>query len=102
MGFIFIKLSACFKMATPPSVLFTLQLLLQRYNLLTGSYSTLGLAYKYLLKLSFTQVACERSFSVLKYEYIKSRLRCNLGQSKLESFMLMSSEKETLMKLDVS
>lgn len=74
--------------------------LLQRYNLLTGSYSSLGLAYKYLLTLSFTQVACERSFSILKY--LKSRLRSNLGQSKLESFMLMSSEKEILMKLDVN
>lgn len=74
--------------------------LLSRYNLLTGCYSTLGLAYKFLLTLSFTQVACERSFSVLKH--IKNRLRSSLSQSKLEAFMLMSSENEILMKLDVS
>lgn len=41
-----------------------------------------------------------KSFSVLKY--IKSRLRSNLGQAKLESCMLMSSEKEILMMLDAN
>lgn len=73
--------------------------LLKRYNLLTGAYSVIGLAFKYMLTLSFTQVACERSFSTLKF--IKNRLRCNLGQEKLESFMLMSIEKEVLENLNL-
>lgn len=38
---------------------------LQRYNLLTDSYHLIGLGYKFLLTLSVTQVACERSFSTL-------------------------------------
>lgn len=44
------------------------------------------------------QVACERSFSILKY--IKSRLRNSLTESKLEAFMLMSIEKEILIGID--
>lgn len=68
--------------------------LLNKYNLLTGAYSVIGLAFKYMLTMSFTQVACERSFSTLKF--IKNRLRCNLSQQNLESYMLMSIEKEIL------
>lgn len=72
--------------------------ILCRFNLLTDAYHLLGLAYKYLLTLSVTQVACERSFSTLKF--IKSRLRSSLSASKLEAFMLMATEKDILMGLD--
>lgn len=72
--------------------------ILQRFNMLTDAYPLLGLAYKFLLTLSITQVACERSFSTLKY--IKSRLRSSLSASKLEAFMLMATEKDILVALD--
>ncbi|RXN11863.1 hypothetical protein ROHU_010362 [Labeo rohita] len=72
--------------------------ILQRFNMLTDAYPLLGLAYKFLLTLSITQVACKRSFSTLKY--IKSRLRSSLSASKLEAFMLMATEKDILVVLD--
>lgn len=37
---------------------------LLRYNLFSQAYSAIFLAYKFLLALSTTQAACERSFSV--------------------------------------
>ncbi|KAL4154375.1 hypothetical protein QTP88_000252 [Uroleucon formosanum] len=43
-------------------------------------------------------VACERTFSTLKF--IKNRLRNKLSESKLEAFMLMSVEKEVLYNID--
>lgn len=58
---------------------------------------SLGLAYKFLLTLSITQVACERSFSTLKF--VKNRLRSSLSQDNLEAFMLMCTEKEILMSI---
>uniref|UniRef100_A0A8C6KUE3 DUF4371 domain-containing protein n=1 Tax=Nothobranchius furzeri TaxID=105023 RepID=A0A8C6KUE3_NOTFU len=72
--------------------------ILCRFNMLTDAYPVLGLAYKYLLTLSLTQVACERTFSILKF--IKNRLRSTLSSDKLEAFMLMASEKDILMALD--
>ena len=66
--------------------------------MLTDAYPVLGLAYKYLLTLSLTQVACERTFSILKF--IKNRLRSTLSSDKLEAFMLMATEKDILMALD--
>ena len=72
--------------------------ILQRYNLLTDAYRIIGLAYKFLLTLSVTQVACERSFSTLKY--IKNRLRSTLSQEHLSAFMLMSTEKDILITLN--
>ena len=66
--------------------------------MLSDAYHLLGLAYKYLLTLSLTQVACERTFSTLKF--IKSRLRSSLSANKLEAFMLMATEKDILMSLD--
>jgi hypothetical protein len=72
--------------------------ILGRYNLLTDAYNVIGLGYKFLLTLSFTQVACERSFSTLKF--IKNRLRSSMSQEHLESFMLMATEKDILMNLD--
>lgn len=66
----------------------------------SGAYHLLGLAYKFLLTLSLTQVACERTFSTLKF--IKSRLRSNLSASELEAFMLMATEKDILIALDTN
>uniref|UniRef100_A0AAQ5XSS1 DUF4371 domain-containing protein n=1 Tax=Amphiprion ocellaris TaxID=80972 RepID=A0AAQ5XSS1_AMPOC len=71
---------------------------LLRFNMLTHAYPLLGLAYKFLLTLSVTRVACERSFSTL--HYIKNRLRSSLSASKLEAFMLMATEKDVLVSLD--
>ena len=65
-----------------------------RYSLNASAFSNLFLVYEYLLTLSFTQVSCERAFSKLKF--IKTRLRCNLANEKLEVFMLMCSEKDLL------
>ena len=73
-------------------------LILSQYNLLTDAYHVIGLAYKLLLTLSITQVACERSFSTVKF--IKNRLRSSLTQRKLDAFMLMCTEKEIIMSLD--
>ncbi|KAJ4938967.1 hypothetical protein JOQ06_028430 [Pogonophryne albipinna] len=55
-------------------------------------------AYEFLLTLSLTQVACERTFSTLKF--IKSRLRSSLSENKLDTFLLMATEKDILMALD--
>ncbi|KAJ8375393.1 hypothetical protein SKAU_G00059730 [Synaphobranchus kaupii] len=71
---------------------------LLKYNLFTDAYHVIGLAYKFILTLSVTQVACERSFSTLKF--IKNRLRSTLSQEHLEAFMLMSTEKDILVTLD--
>ena len=72
--------------------------ILQKYNLLTDAYHVIGLAYKFLLTLSVTQVACERSFSTLKY--VKNRLRSTLTQDHLSAFMLMSIEKDVLTEVE--
>ncbi|XP_063077402.1 uncharacterized protein LOC134467457 [Engraulis encrasicolus] len=73
-------------------------IILGQYNLLTDAYHTLCLAYKFLLTLSTTQVACERCFSTLKF--VKNRLRSTTAQEHLEAFMLMATEKGILMTLD--
>ncbi|CAH2329470.1 zinc finger MYM-type 1-like [Pelobates cultripes] len=70
---------------------------LLHYNLYSLTYSSLFNAYKLTLTLSSSQVACERSFSKLKY--ILNRLRNSLSQTHLEAFMLMSVEKEALIGL---
>jgi len=72
--------------------------ILRRFNMLSDAYHVLGLAYKFLLTLSLTQVACETTFSTLKF--IKSRLRSSLSENKLETFLLMATEKDILMALD--
>ena len=48
--------------------------------------------------MSVTQVACERSFSTLKY--VKNRLRSTLTQDHLSAFMLMSIEKDVLTEVE--
>ena len=55
-----------------------------KYNLFQGAYSTLALAYQYLLSLPISQVHCERSFSILKF--IKNRLRSTLSDNRLEFY----------------
>jgi len=72
------------------------RMLLQGFAQIFASRVTnLYIAYQqYLLTLSFSQVSCERAFSKLKI--IKTRLRASLGNDKLETFMLMSSEKDVL------
>ena len=70
----------------------------QKFNLHSLAYSNLFLAYKFVLTLSSSQVACERSFSKLKY--ILNRLRNLLSQSSLQSFMLMSCEKDLLPRIN--
>lgn len=72
--------------------------ILQRFNLLTNSYNLIGLALKFLLTLSISQVACERSFSTLKV--IKNRMRSTLSSDNLNALMVMAIEKDLLMKLD--
>ena len=59
---------------------------LRRFNMLADTYHLLGLAYTY---LSLT-VACERTFSTLKF--IKNRLRSSQSANKLEMFMMMATE----------
>ena len=73
-------------------------LLLSQYNLLKDAYHIIGLGYKFILTLSVSRVACERTFSTLKL--VKNRLRTSLNQENLEAFMLMATEKEILMALD--
>ncbi len=73
-------------------------LLSSQYNLLTDAYHIIGLGYKFLLTLSITQVACERTFSTLKL--VKNRLRTSLSQDNLETFLLMATEKEILTEID--
>jgi hypothetical protein len=57
------------------------------YNVIYGIRYTV---YKVILSLDFTQVSCERSFSILKT--IKTRLRSTLSKDKLEAFMFMNHE----------
>lgn len=58
----------------------------------TTDYNELYTIYKLVTTLAFTQVTCERSFSILKK--IKNRLRSSLSDEKLEAFMLMSLERD--------
>ena len=72
---------------------------LAQYSMFSEALANIGLAYKYLLTLSTTQVACERSFSTLKF--IKNRLRSTLSSDNLDAFMLMAIEKDILSNLSV-
>ena len=51
-------------------------LTLERYNLFSASYKTIFLAYNYLLTLLTAQVACAKSYLILKF--VKNRLRSPL------------------------
>lgn len=63
----------------------------------SSSFSNVYLGYKFILSLSFTQVSCERSFSILKNT--KTRLR-SLSDDKLEAFMFMSLERKVEIRHD--
>lgn len=65
--------------------------LLSSFDLITA-FPNLHLAYKHLCTIPSTSVSCERSFSKLKL--IKSRLRSTMAQSRLESLILLSCEKD--------
>lgn len=54
--------------------------------------------YKFVLTLSCIQVWYETTFSKLKY--VLNRLKNRLTQSKLETLLIMSVEKDILMSLD--
>lgn len=69
---------------------------LKTYNLHTMAYSSLFMAYKFILTLSCTQVKCETTFSKLKY--VLNRLRNTLSQEKL-TFLLMNVEKDILLNI---
>lgn len=71
---------------------------LQKFNLHSLASSNLFLAYKFVLTSCSSQVACERSFSKLKYSL--NRLRNLLSQSSLQSFMLMFYEKDLLPRIN--
>ncbi|KAL4142015.1 hypothetical protein QTP88_004547 [Uroleucon formosanum] len=71
---------------------------LQKYNLHSSAYRNLYIAYKYILTLSCSQVRCETTFS--KFKYVLNRLRNCLSQSKLETFLIMSVEKDVLVNLN--
>jgi hypothetical protein len=61
-----------------------------KYNFYSNAHQFLAVAYKYLLCLLVTQIACERSFSTLKY--IINRLRSKITNE--YAFMVMSVEKK--------
>lgn len=65
---------------------------------MSNGYHLLDLAYKFLLTLSITQVACKLTVSTLKF--IKTRLKSKLSQEHLEAFMLMATETDILFSLD--
>src|ERR1700761_7622750 len=65
---------------------------------LSSNIQSIVCAQKLLLTLSSTQVACERSFSKLKY--IENRLRSSLSSTHLEAFVLMSVETDVLSDLN--
>ncbi|CAI6353773.1 unnamed protein product [Macrosiphum euphorbiae] len=65
----------------------------------TPNYNDLYTVYKVILSLAFTQVSCERSFSILKT--IKTRLRSTLSNHKLEAFMFMNLERGMIVPHDI-
>lgn len=64
------------------------------YNLVVA-FPNLFLAYKYLCTIPTTSAASKRSFS--KVKLIKIRLRTTMIQSRLESLMLLSCEKNIVL-----
>lgn len=65
----------------------------------TSNYNALFTVYKVILSLAFTQVSCERTFSVLKT--IKTKLRSTLSDEMLEAFMFMNLERSMVIHHDV-
>ena len=65
---------------------------LNELNQYRSLYSSLFAVYKFILTLSYTQVSCERVFSILKS--VKHRLRSSLGQEFLTSVILFYVERD--------
>ncbi|XP_022162277.1 uncharacterized protein LOC111028056 [Myzus persicae] len=59
---------------------------------LTAAFPNLYLAYKSLCTLPASSATAERSFSVVKL--VKTRLLSTIGQSRLESLLILSCEKD--------
>ena len=76
------------------SCIYCCYLVLRKYNLYSKSYCMLHKAYKFMLTISITQVACERTFSKLKC--VKTRLRSQLTEEHVDSLLLMCIEKDIL------
>ncbi|KAL4148670.1 hypothetical protein QTP88_002842 [Uroleucon formosanum] len=72
--------------------------LLNSFDLITA-FPNLFLLYKHLCTIPTTSVSCERSFSKLKL--IKSRLRSTMAQSRLESLILISCEKDLTNSINI-
>jgi len=71
--------------------------LLNSYNLISA-FPNLYTAYKYLCTIPSTSMSNERSFSKLKL--IKTRLRSTMHQTRLESLILLSCEKDIPIDLE--
>ncbi|XP_025192026.1 zinc finger MYM-type protein 1-like [Melanaphis sacchari] len=65
--------------------------LLSRHNLI-AAFPNLYLAYKALCIIPASSASAERSFS--KVKIVKTRLRSSIGQNRLESLLILSSEKD--------
>ncbi|KAL4119359.1 hypothetical protein QTP88_012175 [Uroleucon formosanum] len=65
--------------------------LLSRHNLI-AAFPNLYLAYKALCIIPASSASAERSFS--KVKLVKSRLRSSIKQNRLESLLILSSEKD--------
>jgi hypothetical protein len=72
--------------------------ILESNRLHDKAYDNLYELYEVICTLSVTQVQRERNF--LKLKIIKTRLRNSLSEENLESYMLLSIEKELLDELD--
>ncbi|CAI6352926.1 unnamed protein product [Macrosiphum euphorbiae] len=72
--------------------------LLNSFDLITA-FPNLYLVYKHLCTIPTTSVSCERSFSKLKL--IKTRLRSTMAQSRLESLILISCEKDLTNSINI-
>ena len=66
---------------------------------LIDAYPTLVRVYSIAVAIPITSCSGERSFSTLKR--VKTRLRSSMLQERLEGLMLMSIERNILLKLDI-
>lgn len=70
---------------------------LNKHNLETA-FPNLAQVYRKLASLPVGSTKCERCFSKLKI--LKNRLRSSMGQSRLESLLLLSIEKDMIDLID--
>jgi hypothetical protein len=69
-----------------------------KYGYYSCAYDLLSWAYKIVLTLSVTQVACETSFS--KLVHVKNKYRSSLTEAHLDVLMLLNAEQELLQSID--